>query len=79
MVIVIPLETTDRLLAVARDHQLDLPTPLSSACASYLAPEQLDLMITMLHPLRANHVDVARLVLDLQTYRNDSGLPVPCS
>ncbi|WP_017301107.1 hypothetical protein [Nodosilinea nodulosa] len=78
MVIVIPLEATDRLVSVAETHGLSLPVPLSSGCASYLSAEEMDTILTLLIPLSADDAAVAALIDDLKAYQAQAKPVIPC-
>lgn len=78
MVIVIPLETTNQLMQTAQTHQLDLPVPLSSGCASYLSPEEMATILQLLVPLSADDTAVGQLVADLQTHTAHPKPVTPC-
>ncbi|NER83368.1 MAG: hypothetical protein F6K42_28210 [Leptolyngbya sp. SIO1D8] len=77
MVVVIPLEATDRVIQLSQIHELNLPIPLSSGCESYVSPEEMDMILEMLAPL--GEVDgAATLVADLQAYRDQRKPVIPC-
>lgn len=78
MVIVIPLEATNQLMQAAQTHQLDLPVPLSSGCASYLSPEEMETIVQLLTPLSAGDATIERLLADLQTYTKQPQPVTPC-
>ncbi|MGF1457416.1 MAG: hypothetical protein ACFBSG_00155 [Leptolyngbyaceae cyanobacterium] len=78
MVIVIPLETTERLMQTTQQYQLSLPIPLSSRCASYLSPAEMDLILVGLQPFSPQNDGVHRLVSELQLYRTLENPVVPC-
>ncbi|MEM6840269.1 MAG: hypothetical protein AAF609_25985 [Cyanobacteria bacterium P01_C01_bin.120] len=78
MVIVIPLETTTRLVQMAQAHQLNLPVPLSSGCASYLSPEEMDTILDTLTPLSSANAVAADLMSELKDYREQRNPVVPC-
>jgi hypothetical protein len=78
MVVVISLAVADRLSALERIYRLDLPVPLSSSCASYFAPEQLDFIFSALRPLVTENSEVAKLLNDLKADQQSGNLPVPC-
>lgn len=78
MVIVIPLAATDRLLQTAKIHQLDLPIPLSSGCASYLSTAEMDTILAAIAPLSQNDQSAANLVSELQGYQAQLAPVVPC-
>ncbi|NJL85427.1 MAG: hypothetical protein HC886_04760 [Leptolyngbyaceae cyanobacterium SM1_1_3] len=65
MVIVLPLEIIDRLIAVAQLHQLRVPIPLSSPYNGYLASEELTQIQAVLSPLAVTCQQVASLLEDL--------------
>ena len=78
MVIVIPFEATQRLMQMAQTHRVNLPVPLSSPCAGYLSPDEMDTILQTLVPFSATDAATTRLVSDLQDYR-EQRLPVlPC-
>jgi|GEM_PF-6600925 hypothetical protein len=78
MVTVIPLNLSEQLQALSTHHQLDLPTPLSSPCASYLAPEQVDAILVRLQSLAASSSEVSALIQHLEHYRQQTLPPTPC-
>lgn len=78
MVIVIPLEATDQLMQTAQTHQLDLPVPLSSGCASYLSPEEMATILQLLVPLSAGDKAVEHLVDDLHAHTAQQKPVTPC-
>lgn len=79
MVIVIPLEITQRLIHVARSQQLNLPIPLSSACAGYLSQEEMDTILATLSPLHNENLVTATLLDDLQHYQKQHHAVIPCA
>ena len=78
MVIVIPLEATDQLMQTAQTHELDLPVPLSSGCASYLSSEEMETIMQLLVPLSKADRAIGQLVNDLQTYMEQHQPVTPC-
>lgn len=78
MVIVIPLEATDRLIEIAEAHQLNIPMPLSSGCESYISPEEMEVILQQLSLLSANNQSVMDLIADLQTYTHERRPVTPC-
>ncbi len=78
MIIVIPLEATDRLITLARTYQLNLPVPLSSGCASYLSQEEMDTILETLIPLSQDNGSAAELVTELNIYREQGNPVTPC-
>ncbi|MEM6520281.1 MAG: hypothetical protein AAF722_13235 [Cyanobacteria bacterium P01_C01_bin.70] len=78
MVIVIPLEATTRLIQMARAHQLNLPVPLSSGCASYLSQEEMDTILETLTPLSNADAMAADLMSELRDYREQRNPVIPC-
>lgn len=78
MVVVIPIEATDRLVQLARIYQLNLPVPLSSRCAGYLSQEEMDSILTALTPLAKNGGMVEKFVADLVDYREQKMPITPC-
>ncbi|NEQ47128.1 MAG: hypothetical protein F6K00_27740 [Leptolyngbya sp. SIOISBB] len=81
MVIVIPLEITQRLMNVARSQQLNLPIPLSSTCAGYLSQEEMDMILATLSPLHNENLVTATLLDDLQHYQKQKqhNAVIPCA
>lgn len=79
MIIVIPLHVTQQLMALARSHQLNLPIPLSSACASYLSQEEMDTILEMLTPLHDQNLGTAALIHELQRHREQHHPVIPCA
>ncbi|NEQ30450.1 MAG: hypothetical protein F6K04_05540 [Leptolyngbya sp. SIO4C5] len=65
MIIVLPLEITDRLIGVARLHQLRIPIPLSCPQNGYLTSEELNQIQTTLNPLAVKCQQVSSLLEDL--------------
>ncbi|MEM8810118.1 MAG: hypothetical protein AAGF01_29210, partial [Cyanobacteria bacterium P01_G01_bin.38] len=68
MVIVIPLADTQQLVSIARTQGLQIPIPLSSACESYLAPEEMGQILGLLTPLAQTHVEAETLLKALTHY-----------
>ncbi|PSN12438.1 hypothetical protein C7293_20155 [filamentous cyanobacterium CCT1] len=78
MVILIPLKATDQLIQLSQHYNLSLPVPLSSGCASYLSPEEVDIIFELLTPFKAEDTTVAQLMVDLQDYIDLHKPVVPC-
>ncbi|MEO0490623.1 MAG: hypothetical protein AAF215_22260 [Cyanobacteria bacterium P01_A01_bin.123] len=78
MVTVIPLETTDRLIQMAQTHELDLPVPLSSGCASYLSEEEMETILEALGLLATGDEAANGLVAELRDYREQKNPVMPC-
>jgi hypothetical protein len=78
MVTVIPLNLSEQLQALSTRHQLDLPIPLSSPCASYLAPEQVESVLVRLQSLATSSNEVLAVVQRLEHYHQQNNLPTPC-
>ena len=78
MVIVIPLDATQRLAQMAQARHLNMPVPLSSSCASYLSQEEMDTILATLTPLSPYDPLAANLVSELQDYRRQQNPVVPC-
>mgnify|MGYP001792580711 CR=1 FL=1 len=79
MIIVIPLEATQRLMQMAQAHRVNLPVPLSSPCAGYLSPDEMDTILQTLVPLSVADAATTRLVSDLQDYREQRIPVIPCA
>lgn len=79
MIIVVPLDMTQRLLNLARSQQLNLPIPLSSACAGYLSPEEMDTILATLSPLHNESASTATLIDDLRHYQKQHSAVIPCA
>lgn len=78
MVVVIPLEATERLIQIADTYQLNLPVPLSSQCASYLSKGEMDSILEALAPLVEGQGPIERFVTDLMHYRDQENPITPC-
>ena len=78
MIIVIPLDATQRLINLARSRQLSLPIPLSSPCASYLSPAEMDTIVSTLTPIGPQDSLAANLLSELQDYREQRSPIIPC-
>ncbi len=78
MIIVIPLEFTQRLINLARSHQLNLPIPLSSPCAGYLSEEEMATILETLSQLRHESSVTTTLLDDLQHYQQRHSAVIPC-
>ncbi len=78
MVIVISLDATQRLINLARSRQISLPIPLSSPCAGYLSPAEMDTIVATLTPLGDRDGLAANLLSELQGYRERHTPIIPC-
>ncbi|NJL46335.1 MAG: hypothetical protein HC929_00995 [Leptolyngbyaceae cyanobacterium SM2_5_2] len=79
MVTVIPLALSEQLQALSIRHQLDLPIPLSSPCASYFPSEQVDAILARLQALRASSGEALAILQALAYYRQQICPPTPCA
>ncbi|MEO1353258.1 MAG: hypothetical protein AAFW84_31605 [Cyanobacteria bacterium J06635_15] len=79
MVIVIPLADTQSLINIAQSQGLQIPIPLSSACESYLAPEEMGQILELLTPLAATHTEAETLLTTLTHYADNPKAVMPCT
>jgi len=78
MMVVLSNATRLRLMAVAEEYQLSLPTPISSTCGSVVSLEDVRQTIRSLQPLTASKSSIRDLVHVLTEASQHLDPIIPC-